>query len=136
MPEDRLYPVEQTALTLLRQTNYPWQPGVSPLVQLMQWGLLEGVSDQWPHLIGPQSQMLQTMAGWEPWEVLQFLLRNPQDEEHEDHADLLGPEDLEELSPQEAAQVLLNLLHSQMQTWDQDYPPASNLQSAQPLATA
>jgi hypothetical protein len=76
--------------------------------------------------------MLQTLAGWSQADVLQFLLRNPAEEEDADNADLLTPEALENLSPQDAAQVLLNLLHSQMQTWDPSYPPPSHLRSVMP----
>ena len=126
-----LHPLEQAALPLLRQIQVPNQPGVSPLVQLAQWALRQGKHHLWPHLVGPQSRALESLAAWPSEDLLKFLLR-PRENDHPGLADALVPEDLAGLQPEEAGQVLLNQLHDQLQQYDPAYPPPSHLQAALP----
>ena len=126
-----LHPLEQVALPLLQQAQVPLQPGVSPLVQLAQWGLRQGKHHLWPHLVGPQSRALESLAAWPQEDLLKFLLRQRENAQP-DLADALAPEDLAGLQPEEAAQVLLNQLHDQLQQYDPAYPPPSHLQAVLP----
>ena len=126
-----LHPLEQAALPLLQQARVTLQPGVSPLVQLAQWGLRQGKHHLWPHLVGPQSRALESIAAWPRKDLLQFLLRQRENDQP-DLADALAPEDLAGLQPEEAAQVLLNQLHDQLQQYDPAYPPPSHLQAVFP----
>ena len=126
-----LHPLEQVALPLLQQAQVPLQPGVSPLVQLAQWGLRQGKHHLWPHLVGPQSRALESLAAWPQEDLLKFLLRQRENDQP-DLADALAPEDLAGLQPEEAAQVLLNQLHDQLHQYDPAYPPPSHLQAVLP----
>lgn len=126
-----LHPLEQQAFRLLQQAQVPLQSGVNPLVQLAQWGLRQGKHHLWPHLVGPQSLALESLAAWPQKDLLQFLLRQRENDQP-GLADALGPEDLDGLQPEEAAQVLLNQLHDQLQQYDPAYPPPSHLEAVFP----
>lgn len=123
MPEAPVpHPLSQAVRPLLQQAQVDPQPGVSPLVQLMQWGLQHGHDRQYPHLRPRQAELLETLAGWPEADVAAFLLQSRDDPQA---AELLTPQELKGLSPPQASQALLSLLHDQLQSVDPQYPPPS-----------
>ncbi len=127
--------VQAQARHLLTQAEVRLDPAVNPLVQLMQWSLATGQSQQEPALIGPQSETLENMATWSDREIARFLLHPPtEDNPTRDAQDLLQPGDLRGVSPAQGAQVLLGLLHDRLSRLLPDYPPPSHLQAQGPRA--
>ena len=121
--------LHQSAISLLRQARVPVRPRVSPLVQLMQWGLENNRAQQHRHLLPAQGQALKEMEVWSPQEV-EHLLTEPEDPEVD--APLLAPDALEGLSPLQGAQRLLCQFHDQLPLCNQMYPPHSHLRNVYP----
>lgn len=121
--------LDQSALSLLHQAKVPVNHDLSPLVQLMQWGLEDNRAQQYAHLLPAQGKALAEMEAWSPAEV-ERLLCEPEDPAHE--APLLRPDALEGLNPLQAASLLLRQFHDQLPLYLSSYPPLSDLRQASP----
>ena len=121
--------LDQSALKLLHQAKVPVNHDLSPLVQLMQWGLEDNRAQVSEHLRPAQGQALSDLAQWPPEDVERLLV---EPEEPAEDAPLLPPDALEGLNPPQAARLLLRQLHEQLPLYNASYPPASNLRQANP----
>ena len=119
IPENSLL-LNQQAKRLLAQTGYPAPGDALYLLQLLNWGLSDSQDvDVVPRLRGEMEDAVGRLFGQPPkkaWAWLVFpdgLGQNPR----------LTPAELRDLSPSEAAAVVLELLHDRLSETLVWYPP-------------
>lgn len=120
------HPVNQAAMRLLQDTEA--QPERTPMYahQLIRWAAKENPEAYDPALMPRLMTFLdETQLAWTPEKQLQFLLRTPEgaDEvEGVEAEDLVVAEDLLQMSPEDAAETLLEILHENLMLTDVTYP--------------
>ncbi len=120
------HPVNQAAKRLLQDTEAP-QGERTPMFahQLARW-----VMKQYPEAFDRElmPRMLkhldETEMAWTPEQQLGVLLRGPAgaDDEGVLAEDLLNPEELAQMSPEDAAEEILAVLHENLMLSDVTYP--------------
>lgn len=120
MSEVQAPSLSQVVRQLLQTHNIPHNPSLSPLAELMAWGLDHQQSQQYPVLRQAQRDWVDHLLGWSAAQVDHFLQRP--DPEDRTVADAVNPAELAHLSPARASRLLLGLLHSRLLTYDPDYP--------------
>ena len=116
--------LHQSAVRLLKRAKVAYNPAFSPLSQLMLWCLKAEKDQQFPELRREQQEALEETLGWAPQEVEAWLLA-PGDNSPQS-APALRQDALEGLNPVEGARLLLAVLHDQLPTYKEGYPPPSH----------
>ncbi len=113
MLDDNQNPLNVLFLALLKQLKLPADPDQLYLHQLMMHFLVEGGHG----LANPQQasrlqEVLESLHAHNPVSLMQWMSLD----------ETLEPEDLEGLSPQQAAQLAIQVLHQETAVKDETYP--------------
>jgi hypothetical protein len=112
-------PLNQEAKRLLQQTGEKIDPDLLYVLQLMEWAILEGKHGLPRSYKIDVRAMVENMMGMSHAVVMKFLT---EDLENEDDVRVTADE-LLDTTPEEAAQILIQALHSAMSARISGYPP-------------
>ncbi len=121
MPENN-DPLNQVAKRLLKEAGQSPDPYWVYLLQLVRWGL--EIHEVRESLRWPMLNIADKLLTKSPAFVMRFLLHPDTDDPDEV---MLSAEDLEGLSPEDAAAEVIELLHTAMSAKVRDYPVANPL---------
>ena len=117
-------PLNQAAKRLLKEAGESPNPGALYLVQLMRWSLDEGKDGLRYELRDRVEQSVDVLLGAKPADAMKYLVQAKTGWPDEVRLEV---SDLDGLNPEEAAQELLESLHSLMTETVPDYPIAAPL---------
>lgn len=117
-------PLNQVSKRLLKEAGSQARASSLFSVQLMRWALDEGVDGLRPELYDRISGTVDVLLGAEPKDAMNYLVQSQTGDPDEVR---LRADDLEGLSPEMAAQELLESLHSLMSETVPGYPIAAPL---------
>jgi hypothetical protein len=104
------HPLNQRAADLLRQVGQSPQPNALYSAQLMLWSLERGQNDLREKFRGDVAGMVEQLLAGEPAKAHEWLMKGESEGEER-----MSPRDLDELSPREASNLLLESVHFKMQ---------------------
>lgn len=108
IPENN-HPVNQVSKRLLREAGEQPNPTMLYAPQLMRWSLDKGNHGLPEKFRAQISAFVNNLQGAPPANAMKWLLDSP----NEPGTQILSPADLEDRSPREAAQNLLETVHAQ-----------------------
>ena len=120
LPENR-HPLNQKANELLRQAGQHTSPGFLHLLNLMSWTLEQPNHGLREDLHPILEDAVSSLLNDQPKRSLKWLLYDQEDPSEP----LMSLPELENLSPLEAGQLLLDLPHRKLSSLLPNYPPPS-----------